>query len=276
MVQLAKKSSLVAVLLFSASSADKHGGHDDSRGHDDNHGHETCPVCDVSLYLNTGFGTQPCTQPGIDFGCYPGEDSMWIRPPCGAVFRCNADHHDVSPDPEKQRGQTLRCGSRWFKPAPGQTRLNCTCGDSQGRPKHHTLMESAHEATHAKRASCGERASIDNNGGVTAGFRRLPMPMGENPAVKCCRNKPTGRGDIQWNVTLNFTQRDYAAWPSACEALCDQHPSGRCRFFSHSVRWQNCIICSECVAEIALGDDTYASFEKATEDPAKLYSGLLA
>ena len=37
---------------------------------------KSCPSCDVSLYLNTGFGTQPCEQPGVDFGCYPEEDMM--------------------------------------------------------------------------------------------------------------------------------------------------------------------------------------------------------
>jgi len=221
--------------------------------------------CDVSLYMNTGFGTKPCETPGEDFGCYAGEDLMWIRPPCGAVFRCNADHHDTGADPRIQRGAALRCGSRWFKPAPGQTRLNCTCQDYKGRPKHH-------DESLQKR--CGEeRVAIEKNGGVSAAYRRLPMPQGANPAVKCCRNKPTSVGGIQLNVTLNLTERDYAAWPSACEALCDRQPG--CRFFSHSVRWQNCILCAACVPEIALGDDTYASFEHVSEDPATLYTGNL-
>ena len=245
---------------------------------------ERKPHCEVSLYMNTGFGTKPCEQPGVDFGCYPGEDLMWIKPPCGAIFRCNADHHDVGPDASRQRGSPLRCGSRWFKPAPGQDRLNCTCGDEQGRAKHHlphaevTKVDdhaNEHDGTR-KRPLGGERVSIDKNGGVSSAYRRLPMPAGENPAVKCCRNKPTSRGGIEWNVTLNFTQRDYAAWPSACETMCEQHPSGRCRFFSHSVRWKNCLICSACVPEIMLGDDTYASFERSTEDPTKLYTGVLA
>ena len=101
----------------------------------------------------------------------------------------------------------------------------------------------------------------------------MPLTPGGNPALKCCRNKPTSAGPIQWNVTLNFTLREYAAWPSACEALCDHQPG--CNFFSHSVRWQICILCSACVPEIMLGDDTYASFERATEDPAVLYTGTL-
>ena len=101
------------------------------------------------------------------------------------------------------------------------------------------------------------------------------MPVGANPAVKCCRNKPVSRGPIEWNVTLNFTVRDYAPWPAACEALCEHHPSGRCRFFSHSVKWKNCLICAACVPEVMLGDDTFASFARASEDPATLYTGRL-
>lgn len=128
-----------------------------------------------------------------------------------------------------------------------------------------------HEA-HSRR--CGAHASIDKNGGVTSAFRRLPVPVGTNPAVKCCRNKPVSRGPIEWNVTLNFTVRDYAPWPAACEALCER--TAGCKFFSHSVRWAQCILCSACVPEIMLGDDTFASFERATEDPAVMFTGVLA
>ena len=226
--------------------------------------HECLSSCDVSLYINTGFGTLPCESPGVDFGCYPGDsDLMWIRPPCGAVFRCNADHHDTASDPSRQRGSPVRCGSRYFKPAPGQTRLNCSCADSLGRAKHHQHREQGdvsmrqEHGEREQRKACGDaRASIDKLGGVSPAYRRLPMQPGANPAVKCCRNKPVSVGGIQWNVTLNFTNRDYAPWPSACEAICDRTPG--CRFFSHSVRWQNCLLCAACVPEIMLGDDTCA------------------
>ena len=196
---------------------------------------------------------------------------MWISPPCGSIFRCNADHHDVGPDPAKQRGALVRCGSRYFRPAAGQTRLNCTCAPSNPQAtKHFGERESA------QKRSCGERAVVDTSGGVSSAYRRLPMPDGANPAVKCCRNKPTSRGAIDWSVTLNFTERSYAAWPAACEAMCDAHPSGRCRYFSHSFRFNSCLICASCVPEIMLGDDTYASFQRVTEDAATLYTGILA
>ena len=109
-------------------------------------------------------------------------------------------------------------------------------------------------------------------------YRKLPQPAGSDPSVKCCRNKATFGGPIDHNVTLGFTAagRGVAPWPEDCEPLCTHHESGRCRFFSHSVRWKNCLICSACVPEIMLGDDTYASFERSTEDPTKLYTGVLA
>ena len=219
--------------------------------------------CDVRFYQSSGFGNSPCSQPGIDFGCYPDEDVMWIRPPCGSIFRCNANHHDVGPDPSQQRGALVRCGSRYFRPAPGQTRLNCSCAPTQRSGAKHF-----HEQV--QRRNCGERHGVDSSGGVSAAYRRLPQPVGANPAVKCCRNK----GEILWNVTLGFKDRNYAAWPSACEALCDAEP--RCKYFSHSFRFNSCILCAACQPEIMLGDDTFASFQRVTEDASVLYTGVLA
>ena len=124
-----------------------------------------------------------------------------------------------------------------------------------------------------KKRACGEHASVDSSGGVSARYRRLPMPSGANPAVKCCRNKQTSRGPIERNVTLKFTERNYAAWQAACEALCDAEPG--CRYFSHSFRFEICILCAACdKPEIMLGDDTYASFQRATEDERVLYTGV--
>ena len=240
---------------------------------------------------------------------------MWITPPCGSIFRCNADRHDVGPDPAQQRGAFVRCGSRYFRPAPGQTRLNCSCTAAPQKTKAAVMK---HFGEPAPRRSCGGRAIVDSSGGVSAAFRRLPEPKGANPAVRCCRNKPASRGGIDWNVTLNSTQRDYAAWPAACEALCETNP-GRCNYFSHSFRfqsestsplpslispyppaevcarctpvhgpvavicsrqivclWSGCITCATCVPEVLLGDDTWASFQRTTEDPATLYTPVLA
>lgn len=229
------------------------------------HGASACE-CDVRFYQTSGFGNTACKTPDVDFGCYPGEDMMWIRPPCGSIFRCNADHHDVGPDPSRQRGALIRCGSRYFRPAPGQTRLNCTCALSE-------KTSTKHWSERASR-TCGSRAVIDDSGGVSSAFRRLPMAAGGNPAVKCCRNKATSKGPIN---ALNYTARNYAAWPAACEAMCDADPS--CKYFSHfshSFRFSSCITCRTCEPEIMLGDDTYASFQRTTEDATTLYQGVLA
>ena len=127
---------------------------------------------------------------------------MWITPPCGSIFRCNADHHDVGSDAEKQRGAFVRCGSRYFKPGAGGTVLNCSCApDKTKAPKHFG------DSSAAKK--CGEHATVDTSGGVSNKYRRLPMPPGGNPAVKCCRNKPTSRGPILKNETLKFTDRNF-------------------------------------------------------------------
>jgi len=223
-------------------------------------GVSACETCGVSLYQNTGFGTRACTL--ADFGCYPGEATMWIRPPCGGVFHC--DDTDLA---------AVRCGSRYFRPEPGQERLNCTCVRKRRLTGAAVLLAGQGQAVQKKRR-CGARTAIDSMGGVSDAYRRLPQPAGADPSVKCCRNKPTSRGGIDWeNATLNFTRPNFAARPSTCEALCDRHPSGRCRFFSHSVRWKNCLLCARCVPEIMLGDDTFASFERATEDPSILFTG---
>lgn len=198
-----------------------------------------CSKCSVSHYQNTGFGTQPCAF-GTDFGCYPGEENIWIRPPCGGFFRCGAEHAAV------------RCGSRYFNPAPGQTRLNCSCAapampKPRGRVQARSLR-SANEGEATRRRSCGEHTAVDPKGGVSAAYIRLPQPADANPSLKCCRNKPTSRGPIDWNVTLRFTNPNHAPWPSACEELCDRHPSGRCRFFSHSVKWKSACAPPACAA----------------------------
>ena len=37
-----------------------------------------------------------------------------------------------------------------------------------------------------------------------------------------------------------------------------------------------CILCAACVPEIMIGDDSFASFERGTEDPAVLYEARAA
>ena len=152
--------------------------------------------CDVRFYQGSGFGNKPCSRPGVDFGCYPDEDLMWITPPCGSIFRCNADRHDVGPEPAQQRGAPIRCGSRYFHPAPGQTRLNCSCAPAQNRG---TVMATKHffEREAAPRRACGEHATVDASGGVSDAFRRLPQPPGANPAVKCAHDEQLEPGHIR-------------------------------------------------------------------------------
>ena len=234
------------------------------------HGAHACS-CDVRFYQQSGFGNKACSKPGVDFGCYPDEDTMWIRPPCGSVFRCNVDDRDVGPDPEKQSGAPLRCGSRWYKPPPGVSRLNCSCcdgasGGADCAPPTKRKAKHFHERNPAR--TCGERATVDPMGGVSSAFRRLPQPPNANPAVRCCRNIAGSNG------TLSFSQKRFAAWPRACEALCDAEP--RCRFFSHSFRSNLCVLCESCEPEILLGDDTFASFQRVAVDPSVLYEGKLA
>ena len=232
------------------------------------HGVSAC-TCDVRFYQQSGFGNKACSRPGVDFGCYPEEDTMWIRPPCGSVFRCNVDDRDVGTDPSKQVGAPLRCGSRWYKPAPGVTRLNCSCCDgASGGADCSPRRREKHFHQRDPARACGERASVDPMGGVSGAFRRLPQAAGANPAVRCCRNVAGANG------TLSFSPKRYAAWPRACEALCDAEP--RCRYFSHSFRSNLCVLCDSCWPEILLGDDTFASFQRVSEDATVKYEGVLA
>ena len=140
---------------------------------------ESCPRCSVTLY-HTKHGDHAC-QPDVDFGCYPGMNMMWIRTAaqCGGFFRCGA-------------GQAAtRCGSRYFRPAVGQDRLNCSCVDKKRPPD--ALEESERPA-----AGCGVQTGTDKMGGVSSAYRRLPQPASEDTSVKCCRNKPTFGGLIDW------------------------------------------------------------------------------
>ena len=136
----------------------------------------SCPTCHVTRYQKTGgIGMPQCTTPGVDFGCYPDENKMWIKAPCGGLFRHMAGHMDGP----------LRCDSRDFKPASGQTILNCTCS-----PGRRNLKEQDSEPKH-----CGAHASVDEMGGVSSAYKRLPMPPEANPSVKCCRNSLDDGGD---------------------------------------------------------------------------------
>ena len=158
--QLEMKIALILTFLLSGAAAN-------------------CASCSTMLY-HTKHGDRAC-EPGTEFGCYPGEDLMWIRSQsrCGGFFRCNNGHAAV------------RCGSRYFHPVPGEDRLNCSC-----TPKHR--IEDVPIA--GREGMCGVHTGVDNMGGVSSAFRRLPQPLGEDPSVKCCRNKATFGGTINWYV----------------------------------------------------------------------------
>ena len=222
--------------------------------HDGTPGH-LCPSCHTTL-VQTKHGDTKC-EPNTDFGCYEGEEIMWIRSGshCGGFFRCNAGH------------EAVRCGSRYFRPGPGEEeRANCSCSKADTTAPPLQLPRGA--------GRCGAHADVDTTGGVSSAYRKLPQPTGADTSVKCCRNKPTFGGPIDYNVTLSFTTKAGAApWPEHCEPLCSQHPSGRCRFFSHSMVWKNCMFCAACEPEIMIGDGSQSSYELATEDPNVLYTG---
>ena len=218
-----------------------------------------CPGCRATL-VQTKHGDRKC-EAGTDFGCYPGEDQMWVRREsgCGGFFDCNDGHAAV------------RCGSRYMRPIKGEERANCSCAPRAApRPRRRRPSQ------HHRSGTCGAHADVDGTGGVSERYRKLPQPAGSDPSVKCCRNKATFGGPIDHNVTLGFTAagRGVAPWPEDCEPLCTHHESGRCRFFSHSFVWQSCIFCATCdVPEIMIGDGSQSSYQLASEDPARLYTG---
>ena len=141
---------------------------------------ESCPSCSVTRY-HTKHGDQAC-EPTRDFGCYPGESMMWIRTAaqCSGFFRCDTGHAAV------------RCGSRYFRPAAGQERLNCSCVDKRA------TTAIAGTETLPQPAGCGVQTGVDDMGGVSSEYRRLPQPASEDRSVKCCRNKWTFGGPIDW------------------------------------------------------------------------------
>ena len=212
-----------------------------------------CPTCRATL-VQTKHGDRAC-EAGTDFGCYPGEDAMWVRraSACGGYFDCNSGHAAV------------RCGSRYMKLVPGEDRANCSCVPP-AQPQPRRRREPA-------TSGCGASLGVDSSGGVSAAYRRLPQPPGADTSVKCCRNKHSFGGPINRSVTLEFTKPRTAPWPEDCEPLCTNHPSGRCRFFTHSYVWKSCILCTECQPEIMIGDGSQSSYALASDDPSKLYTG---
>ena len=70
----------------------------------------------------------------------------------------------------------------------------------------------------------------------------------------CCRNNgaevtyestSTQTHTNAWGYTYEVVvQNDEFSCHTECEALCNSRP--QCHYFSHSERWANCVLCSEC------------------------------
>ena len=67
----------------------------------------------------------------------------------------------------------------------------------------------------------------------------------------CCRHHPSLR--------LSGTSNNYAYAPRDCEPLCLRDE--RCRYFSHSTHWKNCMTCSDCAA-VQSDDARYTSWRR--------------
>ena len=163
---------------------------------------------------------------------------MWVDGGCRGFFRCN------------NGPSAVKCG---FMGA-SNARANYSCGSSTALTRHE--------------AGCGARAYIASVGDhVSSDFRRLPQPPKTDPSVKCCQPPSRGTHD---NRTLAITRRGTSQWPEDCEAFC----TGDCQFFSHSLFFRNCMLCNACNPEIPIGDGSWSSFERVSQDPTILYTGV--
>merc|ERR550514_1666891 len=65
-------------------------------------------------------------------------------------------------------------------------------------------------------------------------------------AKDCCRTNGAGVGSVKNNG---------AAHPANCEAACSANQ--KCKYFSHSLKWKNCVLCSSCKWSGAPGNGQY-------------------
>ena len=140
----------------------------------------------------------------------------------------------------------VRCGAMGGR---AHDRVNCSCAATEP-----AATEPATSTARPSATLCSSRARLGSVAEhVSAAYRLLPQPPRADPSVKCCRNKASEGGPIDRNRTLHFTKLGVAAWPEACEARCAALP--RCRYFSHSMIWRNCILCADCdEPEVPIGD----------------------
>merc|ERR1719492_547640 len=76
-----------------------------------------------------------------------------------------------------------------------------------------------------------------------------------NSAGDCCRNN---------DAQIGRTADGESDSPADCVDACNDNPE--CKFFSHTTKWQNCVLCSKCDISGAPGNGRhYTSWEKQTE-----------
>ena len=85
-------------------------------------------------------------------------------------------------------------------------------------------------------------------------------------AADCCRNNGA---KIEYSVTSTSTNLwgqqvtdhtvDFGCHVE-CEAICNSKSD--CKYFSHSTRWDNCVLCSECDFTESGNSRYYTSWEK--------------
>ena len=139
--------------------------------------------------------------PEVTFGCYPAQGVMWAKGGCRGFFRC--------------RGSVAatKCGS-----TGGAATANCTCGVASGTGGADALARARQKAHGCGVARVGSVADHVSNH-----FRRLPQPPKVDPSVKCCRNKPSNGGAIDWNSTISFTGKGTFSPHQTHAAHCPHH-----------------------------------------------------
>jgi len=74
-------------------------------------------------------------------------------------------------------------------------------------------------------------------------------------AADCCRSN---------GAKIDHSGNGFAATPGGCEELCDS--TFGCLYFSHSTKWDNCQLCSECDLITSGNAKYYTSWERVKEE----------
>ena len=105
---------------------------------------------------------------------------------------------------------------------------------------------------------------------ATASPPSPPPPMGPGQYVQIADNNDCCRSN---GAKIDSFRGE--ARPEYCHDICDETEG--CRFFSHSKRWDSCILCSECTFSNHRNAKYYTSYSKqAANAPAKYVQELSA